>query len=234
MKITPVEYFTGLAHKAKVTSPFGPRKDPLGSSKMVQHNGVDFGGVSRGHPWTSPYPGVVTHLGAHGGRGKVAVVKIEGTNVLQIMQHLDDYRCRIGDQIEPGYPIGTNGTSGDVTGPHLHYELRIDNGSPLGNPVWGDPALFTREGVTGMVKTYTVVKGDTLGSISVRFGISIAQLRTWNNRTPEQDRSLAIGTVLFVADPKAGNSGIGQEAINQLTARVKILEDALARVKSVL
>lgn len=201
------------------------------------HNGIDFGGVPRGHVWTSPYAGIVTHLGTHGTRGKVAVIRIAGTNILQIMQHLDEYRCKPGDQIEKGFPVGTNGITGNVTGPHLHYELRIDNGSALGSTVWGDPALFTGGEVIGM-KTYTVVRGDTLAGIAARFGVTVADLRKWNNRTPEQDRSLAIGTVLFVSTPEAGPvppvGGVSQEDFAALAARVIALEDKLLAAKQVL
>jgi len=142
--MNPVDYYKQAG--AKVTSPYGMRKHPL-TGKNTMHWGIDldYPGPSRGRLWTSPYPGIVTHLGEHGARGKVAVVRIQGTRILQIMQHFDEFRCRVGDEIERGYPIGTNGTSGNVTGPHLHYELRWDNGTPLGSPVWGDPAKFTWE-----------------------------------------------------------------------------------------
>ena len=224
----PVQYFQER-HGARVTSPFGPRKDPLGSGKIVQHNGIDFGGVPRGSLWTSPFPGIVSHLGTHGGRGKVAVVRIRGTRILQLFQHLDEFRCRVGDEIEQGYPIGTNGTTGNVTGPHLHYEIRWDNGTPLGSPVWGDPAKFDWE---EDMKTYTVKRGDTLANIAKKFGVTVEDLRKWNGRTPDQDRSLAIGTLLYVADPKPAPAPNSE--IDKLTARVKALEDVLSTIKRAL
>ena len=224
----PVTYYTGLG--ARVTSPFGPRKHPI-TGKRTQHNGIDldFPGPSRGKLWTSPFPGIVTHLGEHGARGKVAVVRIEGTSILQLTQHLDEFRCRVGDEIERGYPIGTNGITGNVTGPHLHYELRWDNGTPLGGPVWGDPAKFDWE---EDMKTYTVKRGDTLASIAKKFGITIENLREWNSRTPDQDRSLAIGTLLYVADPRPAPAPNSE--IDKLAARVKALEDVLSTIKRAL
>lgn len=138
-----VDHFTGPFHGSKITSPFGPRIHPI-TGKQSHHNGIDFGGVPRGHVWTSPFPGVVTYLGNGSARGKYAVVRIQDTKILQIMQHLDGHKRKVGENVVQGSPIGTNGMTGDVTGPHLHYELRVDDGTPLGAPVWGDPAQYKR------------------------------------------------------------------------------------------
>lgn len=230
--MNPIDYFI-KAHGAKVTSPFGMRNDPLNPGAKRMHNGTDIGGKALNYIWTSPYSGTVTHVGTHGARGLLVVVQI-APKILQIMQHLNKVLVVVGQQVVMGNPVGTNGTTGAVTGKHLHYELRWANGTPLGNPVWGDPALFTLEEVTGMVKTYVVVKGDTLAKIAARFGVTVAELRTWNNRTPEQDRSLAIGTVLFVEDSTPKGSGISQEAFDQLKNRVVSLEKKLTDVKQAL
>jgi len=229
-RINPIDYFKE-AHGAVVTSPFGPRRDPLGGGKTVQHNGTDLGGKPRGHIWTSPFPGEVTHIGKHGGRGLVVVVLIKDTNILQLFQHLDKALCRKGDLVTAGSPVGTNGVTGNVTGPHLHYELRVNNGTALGFPVWGDPEQFTL-GVVD-VKTYTVVKGDTLYEIAQKFGVTVDELRKWNNRTPDQDRSLKVGTVLFVSDPNP-DSEVSRADFDKIAARVKDLEDRLSAVKKAL
>src|SRR5690554_2115263 len=102
--MTPVEYFLS-AHGARITSPYGMRDDPMNPGTPRMHYGIDFGGVGRGHVWTSPYPGHVHHIGTHGDRGLVVVVAIENTGILQLFQHLDEARCREGDRIEKGYPI---------------------------------------------------------------------------------------------------------------------------------
>lgn len=227
--MSPINYYKKAG--AKVTSPYGMRAHPKDNVKRM-HNGTDIGGKPRGYVWRTPYPGIVTHLGEHGARGKVAVVRITGTGILQIMQHFDEFRCRVGDEIEQGWPIGTNGITGNVTGPHLHYELRWDDGTPLGGPVWGDPAKFDWE---EDMKTYTVKRGDTLASIAKKFGVTVEDLRKWNGRTPDQDRSLAIGTLLYVADPKpAPAPSVTLADFNALAARVKALEDVLSTIKRAL
>ncbi|MTI95171.1 MAG: LysM peptidoglycan-binding domain-containing protein [Firmicutes bacterium] len=227
---TPVKYFTGPAHGARVTSPFGMRNDPMNPGNQRMHNGTDFGGKPRGHVWTSPYPGVVTYVGTQGGRGLVVAIKVGST--LHIFQHLDKALVKKGDQVNTGTPIGTNGTTGDVTGPHLHYEIRVDNGSTLGSPVWGDPANFNFGG-TGNMKTYTVVRGDTLYDIAKKFGVTVEDLRKWNNRTSAQDRNLEIGTVLIVSEP-VNTGGVSQADHDALEKRVEALEKKLANVKKAL
>jgi len=239
MSMYPILHFQEH-HKARVTSPYGMRPDPFGSGKMVMHYGVDMGGVPRGHLWTSPYAGTVTHVGTHGGRGKVAVVRIEGTRVLQLFQHLDEFRCRLGDEVEQGWPIGTNGSTGDVTGPHLHYELRLDNGTKLGAPCWGDPAEFTLERARKeeTMREYIVKNGDTLGTIASGFGISSwQQLVDWNkDRYPDigtgPNALVRKGWVLRLFDPATEAVGISRAELDALTARVKSLESLWAKIKA--
>lgn len=153
----PVTYYTGLG--ARVTSPFGPRIHPI-TGKQSHHNGVDFGGKAKGFPWPNFSPGTVTHRGEHGARGKLVVVKCRdlfcGLQLKQIYQHLDGYIAKGGDVLAQGDPVGTNGRTGDCTGEHLHYELRVDDGSTLGAPVWGDPAKYHwREGMDKLIVIHT-------------------------------------------------------------------------------
>lgn len=138
----PLEYYQKLGWL--VTSHYGMRPDPFGSGVQVMHYGTDFAGKPRGYPVQTPYAGTVTARGAYGGRGQTVVMRLT-PGVLQLCQHLDEYRCAVGDRLKAGDPVGTNGRTGNVTGVHMHYELRVDNGSILGSPVWGDPRLFYLE-----------------------------------------------------------------------------------------
>jgi len=137
----------------RVTSPFGKRVCPFcGGAKCAKcngtgenwHNGIDFGGKLKGYPVKTPYAGTVTTVGAYGDRGRLVVVRITN-EILQITQHLDEIKVSVGDELQAGDIVGTNGATGRVTGAHLHYELRLNNGGILGNAVWGDPAKFTME-----------------------------------------------------------------------------------------
>lgn len=139
--MNPVQFY--VKDGWNVTSPFGKRVDPFGSGKVVMHNGVDFGGKPLGYPVRTPYAGVVTTIGNYSSRGKTVIMRIV-PGILQITQHHDDIKVKKGDELKAGDVVGTNGATGNVTGVHLHYELRIDSGTTLGT-VWGDPAEFTLE-----------------------------------------------------------------------------------------
>lgn len=228
----PVHYFQ-KHHKAKVTSPYGPRPDPLGSGKMVMHYGVDLGGVPRGHLWTSPYPGVVTHVGTHGGRGLVVVVKVAGTKTLHLFQHGDKALVKVGDKVVQGTPICTNGTSGEVTGPHLHYEIRWDNGTSLGSPVWGDPAEFTpeRAGEEDAMDYYVVKSGDVAWKIAQNHGITLEQIAAWNPQISDLGK-IYPGQRIRVKPP--ASYAASQADLDALAKRVQALEDTLSAVKKAL
>jgi len=253
--LSPIEYFKGLG--AVVTSPYGMRACPFcgGKSKTCSHcNGagkvmhwgtdLDFPGPSRGLLWRVPYPGTVTHTGTHGGRGKVAVVRILDLPLLQLFQHLDEFRCRPGDKLEQGDPVGTNGVTGQVTGAHLHYEIRIDNGTPLGAPVWGDPASFTiaKWKEESEMKEYVVQKNDTLATIAARFNISPWQkLVEWNrDRYPDigtgNNALIRVGWKLRLYDPReqGPKPEVSKEEFEQLKQRVQNIEAKLAAVKKAL
>ena len=158
-----VEYL--LEKNWRITSDFGWRTHPI-SGKRTFHNGIDFG-VPRGGvinaPIPTPFPCRVTQNRFIASRGNTQVSLITGTKVLQLFQHLHSFRNKNGDRLNVGDIIGLCGTTGDSTGVHLHYELRINDGSIIGSPIWGDPKNF-RLGIplsSGLHDPiYTVVVGD--------------------------------------------------------------------------
>lgn len=233
--MNPISYYTGPAHGAKVTSPFGMRDDPLNPGTRRMHNGVDFGGKPRGYVWTCYAPGVVTHIGDHGARGKVVVVASLGDKVNQIYQHLDAYLVTPGTRVVQGSPIGTNGTTGKVTGPHLHFELRVQDGSTLGSPVWGDPAQYRGGG--GEMKEYTVKSGDTLGKIASTHGISPwTKLVEWNkDRYPDIGTgSNALVRVGWVLRLQAPEKPVPVPQPTDLEAAVESLKADIVRLESLI
>jgi len=111
---------------ARITSGFGMRKHPiLGYSKM--HTGVDFG-LPWGSPIRSAGAGVIVFAGRAGGYGNMVRVD-HGRGYSTIYAHMS----RIASGITPhvhvnqGQVIGYVGSTGRSTGPHLHYEVRINN-----------------------------------------------------------------------------------------------------------
>ena len=110
----------------RVSSEFGIRKHPvLGFSKM--HTGVDFA-APMGTPIYAAGTGTITQIGWKGGYGRY--IKIQhSTKISTAYAHLLSFSKGIkkGVKVAQGQIIGKVGASGRATGPHLHYEVHINN-----------------------------------------------------------------------------------------------------------
>ena len=105
------------------------------------HTGIDFNGNS-GDPIRSIANGVVTSAGYDGAYGNKTVVTLDdGTEIWYA--HQTSFGVSVGDVVQAGEVIGTIGTTGNVTGSHLHLEVRPGGGDPV------DPyAAFVVHGIT--------------------------------------------------------------------------------------
>jgi murein DD-endopeptidase MepM/ murein hydrolase activator NlpD len=120
-----------------MTSPFGVRLDPfLGRPEM--HTGVDLRGAI-GEPVHATADGKVTVAGWDGGYGRMIEIN-HGNGLSTRYGHLSEIDVKVGQTVHSGQVIGKIGSSGRSTGPHLHYETRV-NGEPV------DPQKFLRAGV---------------------------------------------------------------------------------------
>jgi murein DD-endopeptidase MepM/ murein hydrolase activator NlpD len=111
---------------AKLTSGFGMRVHPLlAYSKM--HAGVDFGAPS-GTPIHAAGDGVIAQAGRESGYGNVIEIKHNAT-YKTMYAHMRSFATgiRAGVRVNQGQVIGYVGTTGRSTGPHLHYEVRIND-----------------------------------------------------------------------------------------------------------
>jgi murein DD-endopeptidase MepM/ murein hydrolase activator NlpD len=104
----------------RITSPFGARRHPiLGYVRM--HAGVDFG-AAYGSPIFAVSDGVVSFAGRRGGHGNY--VRLEhGGGIGTGYAHMSRIAVSPGSRVQAGQVIGTVGSTGLSTGPHLHYEL---------------------------------------------------------------------------------------------------------------
>lgn len=108
------------------TSAFGFRTDPYtGLSQM--HAGVDIA-TDHGKEVIAPGDGLVTFAGKQGAYGNVVILD-HGNGLTSLYAHLSEFHVKVGEQVHRGNPIAKVGNTGRSTGPHLHYEIRI-NGVP--------------------------------------------------------------------------------------------------------
>jgi hypothetical protein len=106
-----------------LTSGYGPRVSPTGGSGTV-HAGLDFAAPT-GTPIRAAADGVVTFAGFNNGGFGNLVIIATAPNVLTYYAHQSALSVATGAQVSAGQVIGAVGTTGDSTGPHLHFEVRV-------------------------------------------------------------------------------------------------------------
>ncbi|MGA2565780.1 MAG: M23 family metallopeptidase [Pseudolabrys sp.] len=120
-----------------MSSPFGMRLDPFLGRPAI-HTGIDLRGEI-GEPVHATAAGRVTIAGREGGYGNMVEIS-HGNGLATRYGHLSQIDVKLGQTVRIGEIIGKIGSTGRSTGPHLHYETRI-NGEAV------DPQKFLRAGV---------------------------------------------------------------------------------------
>jgi murein DD-endopeptidase MepM/ murein hydrolase activator NlpD len=101
-----------------------PPGDRFGPRGARFHSGVDYT-AARGTAIAAAGAGEVTYAGAlAGGWGRVVTIG-HGADVRTMYAHLSSIRVRVGQRVEAGETIGLVGSSGNASGPHLHFEVRV-------------------------------------------------------------------------------------------------------------
>jgi len=113
----------------RLMGPFGERDDPF-SGEGEFHTGVDISAPS-GTPVRATADGVVTFSEWSGGYGRLVIVD-HGGGIQTYYAHLSTFFAYTGETVRRGEVVGAVGSTGRVTAPHLHYEVRIA-GAPV-NP----------------------------------------------------------------------------------------------------
>lgn len=121
----------------ELSSGFGARLDPFLRS-WAMHSGIDFRGAT-GEPVFAAASGRVSHAASLGGYGLLVEID-HGNGITTRYAHLSRIEVKEGDLVGVGQRVGRVGSTGRSTGPHLHYETRI-NGEAV------DPMRFVRAGV---------------------------------------------------------------------------------------
>ena len=120
--------------QGRITSPFGWRTHPIFNSKSF-HSGVDIGGPNLGAIRASN-SGKVIYSGWYGGYGKVVILEhgiVNGKPITTLYAHMNSIAVSNGQRVNKGQVLGYEGTTGYSTGPHCHFEVRV-NGQP-NNPL---------------------------------------------------------------------------------------------------
>lgn len=107
-----------------VTSNFGSRTSPFTGEPAI-HEGLDI--ASGIGTWVkSAADGIVTFAGVKGGYGKIVIVD-HGYGLSTRYGHMSEVHVTPGQRVRRGDRIGNVGNTGRSTGPHLHYEVRVNN-----------------------------------------------------------------------------------------------------------
>jgi murein DD-endopeptidase MepM/ murein hydrolase activator NlpD len=109
--------------EGEIVSGFGERIDPF-LSRPAMHTGLDFR-AEIGDPILVTANGTVTAAGWSGGYGNMVEVD-HGNGFATRYGHMSEIDVKVGQQVKIGQSLGKVGTTGRSTGPHLHYETRID------------------------------------------------------------------------------------------------------------
>ena len=109
--------------QAKATSAFAVRMHPL-LQRLREHRGIDYS-APHGTPVRVVGDGVVTYAAWQGGYGNVVYVD-HGSNRVTLYAHLSRIGVQPGQRVERGQLIGAVGATGWATGPHLHFEFRVN------------------------------------------------------------------------------------------------------------
>ena len=128
-----------------MSSNYGGREDPIEGGKE-SHKGLDLV-APKGSGVKSFVPGTVIFAGEGkkgtglGGYGNVVVVQ-DSKGALHVYGHMNSVGVKKGDKVSQGTQLGGQGSSGQSTGDHLHYEVRTSNGKNYGLGSNTDPSKY--------------------------------------------------------------------------------------------
>ncbi len=108
-----------------ITSPFGTRNHPI-QGVVKLHSGIDIGGAGYGAKVVAAEDGVVSFAGTLGGYGNCVIVN-HGGGISTLYGHGQTLLTKVGTNVKKGDIIMEVGSTGNSTGPHLHFEVRVNN-----------------------------------------------------------------------------------------------------------
>lgn len=128
-----------LSPTGTVSSEYGWRLSPIDGLPR-HHDGIDIAGV-RGKPIVAVEDGVITTSRLSSSAGEYIILQGKAGTKYEYM-HLAARYAKPGQVVQQGQVLGLVGATGNVTGPHLHFEVRVADGTPRGRAV--DPRWYFR------------------------------------------------------------------------------------------
>ncbi len=110
--------------EGRISSNFGYRESPFKEAKEF-HSGLDISS-RKGTPVLATADGFVVFAGYNGDLGKQVVID-HGFGIVTTYGHLSEFKVKVGQKVKRGAVIAKVGNTGRSTGPHLHYEVRLNN-----------------------------------------------------------------------------------------------------------
>ena len=182
------QFLAPVPGQIKVTSGYGTREDPHGGGGIQQHDGTDYA-VPIGTPVQASAQGKVSRVGDDGNKGYGKYIEIEhGDGTKTLYAHLSKIGVAQGDTLGQGSVIGASGSTGNSTGPHLHFEVIGKDGKKI------DPSAAMAGG--GNI-------GATLDVNIKKYGGDVAMAVA---ATVVGDKALDEAIAAFKADPN--NKGL--------------------------
>ena len=114
-----------------ITSTYGVREHPI-QGVVKEHTGIDIGNTPMGSPVVAAADGIVTYAGWLGGYGNCVMIN-HGDGVVTLYGHGNKILTELNKEVKQGDVIMEVGSTGNSTGPHLHFEVRV-NGT-ITNPL---------------------------------------------------------------------------------------------------
>ena len=124
LKTEPGRILAVRPTEGRLSSRFGPRRLKF-EKRARQHNGIDLA-APKGTPIKAAGAGQVLSIGWRGAYGRVVEID-HGQGLTTIYAHMDKYIVKKGQAVAAGQDIGQVGNTGRSTGPHLHFEMRVNN-----------------------------------------------------------------------------------------------------------
>lgn len=131
--ITPSNFVMQVPTQGRRSSSFGLQRIYNGQARKRRHGGMDIA-APKGADVRAPLAGTVIRTGNYFFNGGTVFVD-HGQGLVTMYLHLSEILVNAGDYVETGDLIAKVGATGRVTGPHLHWSVRL-------NGTWVDPALF--------------------------------------------------------------------------------------------